>query len=232
MTKVKDSVKREVVVNAPLEKVWIALTKEEHLNKWYTKEASIDFRVGGKGFMNHGWGSTSEGIYTEIEPMERFVLQGSDGDFRTITELKQVENGVKVSIEYQASFIAEMNDSIKENMLFGTGQFLDNLKSVYELGLDVREKLWRAWIGITHTTEQTVTGTKVLTIKEGTAAEKAGLKPGDIITHLNNIKISGYDSFETGLNGETVHEFVLLRVLRDTLELEIECLVEPYPVTY
>lgn len=128
MTKVKDSVKREIVVDAPIEKVWDALIKEEHLNRWYTKAAKIDFRVGGKGFMNHGWGSTSEGIYTEIELWNRFVLQSLDGDFKTITELEKVEKGVKVSIEYCASFMEEMDAFSKENMLFGTGQFLENLK--------------------------------------------------------------------------------------------------------
>ncbi|WP_042149485.1 SRPBCC domain-containing protein [Paucisalibacillus sp. EB02] len=232
MAKVKESIKREVVVNAPLEKVWDALTKEEHLNKWYTKEAMIDFRVGGKGYMNHGWGSTSEGVYTEIEPMKRFILQGSDGDFRTITEINEVENGVKVSIEYQASFIAEMNDSIKENMLFGTGQFLENLKSVYELGLDNREELWRTWIGITHTTDQAGIGSEVLTVKEGTSADKAGLQPGDIITNLDHNKVYGYESFERLLNLKDIKEIVILRVLRDKTEMEIKCLVEPYPVAY
>lgn len=232
MTKVKDSVKREIVVNAPLEKVWDALTKEEHLNRWYTKEASIDFKVGGKGYMNHGWGSTSEGVYTEIEPMERFVLQGSDGDFRTITELEPVENGIKVSIEYQASYIAEINDSIKENMLFGTGQFLDNLKSVYELGLDNRGKYWKTWIGITHTTDLTGLGSKVLDVKKGSAAEKAGLRSGDIITNLDQNKVYGYETFERLLNMKDINQIVNLKVLRGSTEIEIKCQVEPYPVAY
>lgn len=66
MTKVKDSVKREIVVNAPLEKVWDALTKEKHLNRWYTKEASIDFKVGGKGYMNHGWALHQKGFIPKL----------------------------------------------------------------------------------------------------------------------------------------------------------------------
>ncbi|MFJ7982592.1 hypothetical protein ACIQ1D_20265 [Lysinibacillus xylanilyticus] len=37
MKKIKDSIKREIVVNAPLKQIWDALTKPEHLNLWYKK---------------------------------------------------------------------------------------------------------------------------------------------------------------------------------------------------
>ena len=43
MKKCKDSIKREIVVHAPLNQVWDALTKPEHLNRWYTKNAEIEF---------------------------------------------------------------------------------------------------------------------------------------------------------------------------------------------
>jgi uncharacterized protein YndB with AHSA1/START domain len=232
MTKVKDSVKREIVVNATLEKVWDALTKAEHLNRWYTKEARIDFRVGGKGFMDHGWGSKSEGVYTEIEWMERFVLESPDGDFKTITELEVVENGVKVSIEYRASFMEEMDEGSKENMLFGTGVFLENLKSVYETGIDNRGKLWRTWIGISHTTDQQNGGTKVITIKEGTAAAKALLLKGDIIIGVDADHVDGYESLERLLNQKEINQVVTLKVLRDSKEMSLDCTIEPYPVPY
>lgn len=172
MARVQDSVKREIIVDAPLEKVWDALTKSEHLNRWYTKGANIDFRVGGKGYMNHGWGATSEGMYTEIEAMNRFVLQSLDGDFTTITELEKVENGIKVSIEYRASFINEMDVASKENMLFGTGQFLTNLKAVYESGQDNRQHFWQTWIGVTHTS-MVGGGTKIVSVIEGSNAAKS-----------------------------------------------------------
>ena len=53
-----------------MNKVWDALTKPEHLNLWYTKNADIEFCIGGKGYMNHGWGATSEGVFTEIDIIE------------------------------------------------------------------------------------------------------------------------------------------------------------------
>lgn len=232
MDKIKDSIKREMIVNAPLKQVWDALTKPEHLNRWYTKNAEIDFRVGGKGFMNHGWGAISEGIFIEIDMMKRYVLQSADGNFTTITSLEKVENGIRVSIEYQTSFTNEMNQAEKENILFGTGQFLDNLKSVYETGRDNRENFWNAWIGIIHTTNLRGKGTKVLQVKVGSAASAAGIKPGDIIVQMDGEEIRGYESFERTLNKKAVNRTVTLTLVRKKENLQVNCLVGAYPVPY
>lgn len=232
MNKIKDSVKRQIVVNAPLEEVWNALTKPEHLNRWYTKNAEVDFRDGGRGFMDHGWGATSEGIFSNIDPMKNFVLQGTDGDFTTTTSLEKVENGIKVSIEYQSSFMRDMSQASKENMLFGTGQFLENLKSVYETGTDIRPRLWKVWIGITHTTSEGGRGTKVLQVKEGSVAATAGIKPEDIIMEIDGEEIAGYESFEKALNGNADNRIVTLTIGRNSETLRIKCLIDAYPVPY
>ncbi|MEN2767845.1 SRPBCC domain-containing protein [Ornithinibacillus xuwenensis] len=231
MNDVKDSVQREIVVNASLEKVWDTLTKPEHLNKWYTKDAQIDFRVGGRGYMNHGWGAETEGVYTEIDAMHYFVLQGEDGDFTTITTLEEVEEGIKVSIVYQASYIGKMQAAAKENMLFGTGQFLENLKSVYETGKDNRVNLWRTWIGIAHTTYNGE-GTRVLQVKEGSTAAKAGILSNDVITELDGEKIDGYESFERSLNEKSIGNTVTIEVQRNQQKQQLNCVVEQYPVSY
>ncbi|MCL1696960.1 SRPBCC domain-containing protein [Lysinibacillus sp. BPa_S21] len=232
MKKNKDSLKREIVVNAPLNKVWDALTKPEHLNLWYTKNADIEFRIGGKGYMNHGWGATSEGVFTEIDIMKRFVLQSIDGDFTTITSLEEISDGVKVSIEYQASFIGEMNQSTKENMLFGTSQFLENLKSVYETGTDNRSMFWKTWIGIVHTTNEGERGTRVLQVKEDSVAAAAGIKPEDIILEIDGEEIGGYESFERTLNKKNVNGNVTLTIERKNEKSQVNCFVDAYPVPY
>ncbi len=228
----KDSLKSEIIVNAPLKHVWDALTKPEHLNRWYTKNNEVDFRIGGRGYMEHGWGVTSEGVFTEIDAMKHFVLQSLDGDFTTITSLKEVENGIRVSIEYQASFIRDMDSAAKENMLFGTLQFLENLKSVYETGIDNRVNIWKTWIGIMHTTNEGNRGTKVLQVKEGTAADAAGIKPDDVITEIDGDKIEGYESFERTLNQKAINGLVALTMERKEEVLQKNCIVDKYPVPY
>lgn len=228
----ENSVKREIVVNAPLNKVWDALTKPEHLNLWYTKNADIEFCIGGKGYMNHGWGATSEGVFTEIDIMKRFVLESIDGDFTTITTLEEIRDGVIVRIEYQASFISEMNESTKENMLFGTSQFLENLKSVYETGTDNRSRFWKTWIGIAHTTNEGERGTRVLQVKEGSVAAAAGIKPEDIILEIDGEAIEGYEAFERALNKKNINGNVTLTIESKNEKSQVNCLVDAYPVPY
>lgn len=115
----------------------------DYLNRWYTKNAEIEFWIGGRGYINHGWEATSEGTFIEIDTMKRFVLQSIDGHFTTITTLEKIENGILISIEYKGSFLNSISQATQENMLFGTGQFLQNLKSVYETGADIRPNLWK-----------------------------------------------------------------------------------------
>lgn len=228
----KESITREIVVNAPLKQVWDALTKPEHLNRWYAKNAEIEFRIGGRGYMEYGWGATSEGVFTEIDTLKRFVLQSLDGDFTTITTIKEVENGILVSIEYQASFISQMDPAAKENMLFGTAQFLENLKSVYETGTDNRSTFWKTWIGIVHTTNERSEGTKVLQVKEGSVAAAAGIEPDDIIVEIDGDEIRGYESFEKILNEKHINRLVAMTIVRKSEKLRINCLVDRYPVPY
>ncbi|WP_313800820.1 SRPBCC domain-containing protein [Cytobacillus sp.] len=232
MNGMKDSIKSVIVINAPLKKVWDALTKPEHLNRWYSKNAEIDFCIGGRGYMNHGWGATTEGVFTEIDDMKHFILQSLDGDFTTITSLEKVENGIQVSIEYQASFISKMNQEVKENMLFGTKQFLENLKSVYETGIDIRSKFWKAWIGIVHTTNDRGKGTRVLLVKEASASAAAGIRTDDIIIEIDGVEISGYESFERALNNSAVNSTVPLTIRRNDEILRLNCLVDAYPEPY
>lgn len=232
MNKFNGSIKREIVVHAPLNQVWDALTKPEHLNRWYTKNAEIEFRVGGRGYMNHGWGATSEGVFTEIDTMKRFVLQSLEGDFTTITTLEEVENGILVSIEYKGSFLGEMPQAAQENMLFGTGQFLENLKSVYETEVDIRPNLWKTWIGITHTTYKAGLGTRVLQVKEGSVAAAAGIEAEDLIAEIDGEEITGYELFEKILSKKTVNQNVTLTIERNSKRLKVDCLVDSYPVPY
>ncbi|MFD2043578.1 SRPBCC domain-containing protein [Ornithinibacillus salinisoli] len=230
MSKTKNVVKRDIVVNAPLEKVWDALTKPEHLNRWYTKDAEVDFRIGGYGELNHGWGVTSSGIYTEIDEMNHFVLESESGDFKTITTLQQMDNGVRVSISYQVEFSGEDGEAAKENMLFGTYQFLRNLKSVYEEDQDIRSQMWRTWIGIMHTTHSH--GSKVVKVGENSPAESAGILLGDVITAIDGESVNGYDALETIINTKEINKPVLLTVRRNDQQMDVECMIVGYPVSY
>lgn len=230
------SVKRDMIIEAPIEKVWKALTEAEQLTRWYAKEASVDFRVGGRMELDHGWGASTSGVITEIEHGKHFILQGEDMSL-TITTLTQEAAGVRVAIEYRLELpFGDAGQAIADNMAYGTLLFLQNLKSVYETGQDIREKMWRTWIGIQHTTVhqqgEQPTGSKVLSVKDSSPAAASALQPDDIIVKINTTTISSYSDLEAAIQEQAIHDQVSLTVWRNGDTICISCGIGTYPVSY
>lgn len=230
------SVKRDMLIEAPLEKVWSALTEAEQLTRWYAKDASVDFRVGGRMELDHGWGASTSGVITEIEHGKHFILQGEDMSL-TITTLTQEAAGVRVAIEYRLELpLGDAGQAIADNMAYGTLLFLHNLKSVYETGQDTREKMWRTWIGFQHMTVHPQAGqpagSKVLTVKDSSPAAAAGLGPNDVIVNINNTTISSYSDLEAAIRELAIDEQVSLTVWRNGDTISITCGIGSYPVPY
>lgn len=77
----------------------------------------------------------------------------------------------------------------------------------------------RAFLGVS-TTEGTG-GAKITQITSGSAAEKAGLKKGDIITKIDDIKISDHEDIATEIRKRKPEEKVLISINRDGKEQKI-----------
>ncbi|HEU5140542.1 MAG TPA: SRPBCC domain-containing protein [Bacillales bacterium] len=232
----KDSVKREIVIEAPVEKVWKALTVPEELNRWYTEECEIDFRVGGHVKMVHGWGAWSSGTITEIVEHEKFVFQTGD-DAWTIITLTPADKGIKVSVEYKMPFVGDEGMGMSENMAFGTYQFLRNVKSVLENGVDLRPTLWPTWIGAFNTAirpdhdEQygTTYGTLVLNVSDDSPAKDSGMLPGDVITSANGQPVGSYEDLENVVLAVQPDQMIKLNILRGGEEKQLGCRVIAHP---
>lgn len=230
------SVVRDIVIDAPIEKVWQALTEAEQLNRWYTKEATVDFRVGGRMELDHGWGANTSGVITEIEQGKHFILQSEDTSL-TITTLTQESTGVRVTIEYQLELpLGDVGQSIADNMAYGTLLFLENLKSVYEADLDNRANMWKTRIGVQHTTVHSndlqPSGSKVLSVKASSHASVAGFQPEDIIIKVNDTTISSYSDVEAIIQQHQVDDQLILTVWRAGDILQLPCRLDAYPIPY
>ena len=71
-----DEIRRELVIAAPIEKVWDALTSPEHLSKWFGDSAEIDLRPGGRA--RFGWSefdASSEAIVEIVDRPVRFSFR-------------------------------------------------------------------------------------------------------------------------------------------------------------
>ncbi|CAM1358095.1 Do/DeqQ family serine protease [Tenacibaculum sediminilitoris] len=75
-----------------------------------------------------------------------------------------------------------------------------------------------ALIGISY--DDTEDGVEVTTVTENGGAEKAGIKKGDIITKINNVKISKFSDLKGQLTARRPGDKVIVTVVRDGNELE------------
>ncbi|HZC28630.1 MAG TPA: SRPBCC domain-containing protein, partial [Gaiellaceae bacterium] len=82
-------VTREVVVPAPPEEVWQALTEPERLEEWFANEVELDVRPGGAALFRWDDGEERRAAVREVQPEERLVLDW-DGEGEVVFTLEEV----------------------------------------------------------------------------------------------------------------------------------------------
>jgi uncharacterized protein YndB with AHSA1/START domain len=82
---IPDRISREIVIEAPPERVWAVLTEPVHLAQWFSDEVEIDTRPGGRVlFTWHGRGVLG-GRVEAVEPPHRLAFRwtpGGEGELR------------------------------------------------------------------------------------------------------------------------------------------------------
>lgn len=130
--------------DAPLQQVWDAWTKSEHILKWWApngmdiKVIKHEFKVGGKWKyampMPDGKEFISEGTYKEIVELKKIV---SSADFRPMTEGVELHTffeaeGVKTKFTFSVVHPTAEYCKQQEEMGFynGWGSALDRLETI------------------------------------------------------------------------------------------------------
>jgi uncharacterized protein YndB with AHSA1/START domain len=72
---VPDAITREVVIDAPPERVWAIVTEAEHLARWFSDEAEIDLRPGGAMLLTWHGHSTYRAVVETVEPPRTFAFR-------------------------------------------------------------------------------------------------------------------------------------------------------------
>jgi uncharacterized protein YndB with AHSA1/START domain len=68
-----DRIERDVLISAPIQRVWELITKAEHLGRWFGDAgAEIDLRPGGAMVLRWTEHGTSRGRVVAVEPPSRF----------------------------------------------------------------------------------------------------------------------------------------------------------------
>jgi uncharacterized protein YndB with AHSA1/START domain len=75
---VPERIEREVVIAAPVERVWAAITQAEHVGSWFGDAgAEIDLRPGGAIVIRWKDYGTGYGIVERVEPPRVFAWRGA-----------------------------------------------------------------------------------------------------------------------------------------------------------
>jgi len=71
-------IRREIVLPAPREDVWEALTEPDRLEDWFANEVDLDLRPGGGASFRWSNGEERHATVTEVEPERRLAFEWED----------------------------------------------------------------------------------------------------------------------------------------------------------
>ena len=89
-------VTREVVLEAPVEEVWSALTEPERLEEWFANDVELELEPGGTGTFRWDDGEERHAVVEEVVPERRFAFTWDEGHVEI--ELLEVEEGTRVLV--------------------------------------------------------------------------------------------------------------------------------------
>jgi uncharacterized protein YndB with AHSA1/START domain len=70
-----DAIEREIVIDAPPSVVWAIVTEAQHLAGWFSDEAEIDLRPGGRMLLTWRGRGTYEGRVETVDPPRLFAFR-------------------------------------------------------------------------------------------------------------------------------------------------------------
>ncbi len=71
-------IRKEIILPAPREDVWEALTEAERLADWFANDVDIDLRPGGGASFRWSNGEERHATFTEVEPEHRLAFEWED----------------------------------------------------------------------------------------------------------------------------------------------------------
>jgi uncharacterized protein YndB with AHSA1/START domain len=71
----KDRIEREIVISAPVSRVWAVLTEPQHVGNWFGESAEIDLRPGGIQRLDHGEHGKFPTLIVKVDPPNYFAYR-------------------------------------------------------------------------------------------------------------------------------------------------------------
>jgi len=122
-----DEIRREVVIDAPIEKVWRAISSQEEIAKWFGDISEVELRRGGAA--RFGWTeyeSVSEAVVEVVDEPHRFAYRWAldsnkpfEESLTTLVEFTLEPRGSGTHLTLVESGFAELPD-VQYQEHFGT----------------------------------------------------------------------------------------------------------------
>jgi uncharacterized protein YndB with AHSA1/START domain len=90
-------IRKEIVLPAPREEVWDALTEPGRLEDWFANDVEIDLRPGGGASFRWSNGEERHATVTEVEPERRLAFEWDD-DGEVAFELDDDGDGTRLTV--------------------------------------------------------------------------------------------------------------------------------------
>ncbi len=73
-------IEREIVLPAPREEVWAALTEADRLAEWFANDVELELEPGGEGHFRWGNGEERHAIVETVIPQEQFSFTWDESE--------------------------------------------------------------------------------------------------------------------------------------------------------
>jgi uncharacterized protein YndB with AHSA1/START domain len=89
---------KEIVLPAPREEVWGALTDPERLEDWFANDVDLDLRPGGDASFRWANGEERHATVTEVDPERRLAFDWEDDEGSVEFTLEDDVDGTRLTV--------------------------------------------------------------------------------------------------------------------------------------
>jgi uncharacterized protein YndB with AHSA1/START domain len=213
-----------IVIDAPRQRVWDALTRPEERNKYVCTENQADLRPGGAFIEVFQYGPARAGVFLVVDGPNRLVQEnfvfdrGTSHRYYNAFTLGNSFGGTALTIDVEGFSSNDSEDWLRESMNIGWHTELKVLKAYVETGEDIRPKVWKGVLMglrfVTSRAPEDPPGVRLIDVIAGSPAAAAGLGVGDVIGGVDGTKVEDFAGFRAEVSRFTPGDSASFQVWR------------------